>query len=108
MGPGLEQPVEGRHGGSFYNFGDYSTSLFENCQFHGEKEYRALFDMAAVAVVKNADWAQKKTIPAPIMEGEKWVERPDNKRSILLFEYFDRDAIIKDFNTSLQDYKLVE
>ena len=31
----------------------------------------------------------------------KWVERPDNKRMITLWENFDRDAILKDFYATM-------
>ena len=29
----VKNPVEGRHGGFFYTFGDYSLNLFENIKF---------------------------------------------------------------------------
>ena len=108
LGPKTDGPVVGRHGSEFYCFGDYSHSLFEHCQFHGEEQYRALFDMAAVAIVKNPVWAKTTIIPAPIMIDEKWVERPENERKILLWEYFNRDAIIEDFLESLRQYSLVK
>ncbi|MCD6090240.1 MAG: nucleoside hydrolase [Bacteroidales bacterium] len=108
LGPKTDVPVIGRHGGEFYCFGDYSHSLFEHCQFHGDKQYRALFDMAAVAIVKNPEWAKTTIIPAPLMVDEKWVDRPENKRKIILWEYFNRDAIIEDLLESLRHYSLVK
>lgn len=62
LGPQLTKAVSGRHGGDFYNFGDYSVSLFKHIDYHGEPPSRALFDMAAVAIVKNPDWAKPSSI----------------------------------------------
>jgi hypothetical protein len=96
-GPRVAEPVTGRHGGRFSTFGDYSVSLFAHIDLHGDPPSRALFDMAAVAIVKNPAWASSRPIPAPRLAGGTWVERPDNSRTITLWEHFDRDAILKDF-----------
>lgn len=101
-GPYIKAPVIGRHGEAFYNFGDYSVNLFENAECHGNPPSRALFDMAAVAIVKNPVWAESKTISCPIMENGRWIERPDNPRKIILWENFDKDAIINDFYYTLK------
>ena len=61
LGPHISKPVVGRHGNEFSNFGDYSVDLFENMGF----ESRALYDMAAVAIVKNPSWASASRIPSP-------------------------------------------
>lgn len=61
--------------------------------------------MTAVAVVKNPDWAQSVTIPCPIMENGVWKERPDNPRKIILWENFDKNAILKDFYSTLKNKK---
>lgn len=107
LGPESDQPVEGRHGESFTNFGDYSVNLFEHINYHGDSKSRALFDMAAVAILKNPDWAEAKVIPAPILIDNQWVERPNNERTITVWENFDRDAIISDFFQVMNDYSLV-
>lgn len=103
-GTGLKvfPPVTGRHGGEFNNFGDYSLNLFENIRLSGSPPSRALFDMAAVAIVKNPSWARATVMPAPTLvlgEGDRgrWRDRPDNQRKITLWEDFDRDAIMEDF-----------
>lgn len=101
-GPIATAPVTGRHGGSFMNFGDYSVDLFDHIDYYGDPPSRALFDMAAVAIVKNPTWAQTREMPAPIMEGKMWVDRPDNSRVITLWEYFDSEAIKNDFYSSFQ------
>lgn len=100
-GPKVSEPVIGRHGGEFYNFGDYSVNLFEHITLHGDPPARALFDMAAVAVVKNPDWAEAITIPAPVLKDNKWVEQPENKRQIVVWQNFDKEKIIADYFATL-------
>ncbi|NLB92283.1 MAG: nucleoside hydrolase, partial [Bacteroidales bacterium] len=101
-------PVTGRHGGQFTCFGDYSVSLFEQYGMWGNPPGRALFDMAAVAVVKDPGFAEKKEIPAPVYVNEKWVERPNNPRKITIWEWFDIYGIPSDFFKTMDDYKLVK
>ncbi len=97
IGPKVKEPVEGRHGGRFACFGDYSVDLFDNVP----ELVRSLFDMSAVAIVKNPDWATPRTIPAPVFQDGAWVERPDNARQVTLWEHFNRDAIVADFIATL-------
>lgn len=101
-GPHVDPPVRGRHGGTFTNFGDYSVSLFEHIELTGDPPSRAFYDMAAAAIVKNPDWARRVTIPAPLLKNGTWVERPNNRRTIVLWEQFDRDRIMKDFYDIVQ------
>ncbi len=96
-------PIEGRHGGTFSRFGDYSVDLFRNAELHGDPPSRALFDVVAVAIVKNPDWGQSATIPAPILDGENWRNRPGNYRKIRIWENFDREAILEDFFATMDD-----
>lgn len=88
--------ITGRHGGTFTSFGDYSANLFEHAEMHGNPPSRALFDMAAVAVVKNPSWAQKTEIPAPKLSGTEWIDQPENQHKIGIWENFNRDAIVND------------
>ena len=99
-GPQVATPVEGRHGGQFTCFGDYSVNLFDNIKLHSDGT-RSLYDLCAVAVVKNPQWAQTAEIPAPTMIDKVWVDRPDNERTVLLWENFDRDGIVGDFVATL-------
>lgn len=103
LGPQLDSAIEGRHGGEFNNFGDYSVNLFDHIDYHGDPPSRALFDMVAVAILKNPDWAKKKIIPAPVLIGNSWVERPDNSRTITVWEDFDKTAILRDFYESMEN-----
>lgn len=104
LGPESNEPVEGRHGGYFTHFGDYGLELFE--KYPGSPTVRSLFDMAAVAIVKNPAWAKSIEVPAPIFLDGAFVDRPDNPRKILIWEQFDQDAIMEDFYASMDDYKL--
>jgi len=102
-GPETE-PVTGRHGGEFTTFGDYSVDLFRNIsRLFGDPPSRALFDVVAVAILKNPNWGQPKEIPCPVYLSEGWKEQPDNSRKITVWEYFDRDAIVEDFIGSIKN-----
>ena len=90
-------PVEGRHGGHFTNFGDYSVNLFSGIDLHGTPPGRALFDLVALAIVKTPAWGEKKMIPAPLLVDNAWQERPDNSHKIAIWENFDKQSIIDDF-----------
>ena len=102
LGPKAASPVMGRHGVAFDRFGDYSVNLFEHVEFYGNPPGRAMFDMVAVAVIKNPAWGQKKTIPAPILINNQWIERPANPRTMEVWENFNRDAITSDFDQTLK------
>lgn len=100
-GPEVEA-VTGRHGGEFTNFGDYSVNLFSEIELHGDPPSRALFDMVAVAILKNPNWGEATEIPAPIVDGEDWEERPNNDRTIIIWENFDKEAILNDFYSTMR------
>ncbi len=95
-GPVSNYTITGRHGGEFNNFGDYSANLFSHIDLHGNPPSRAMFDMVALAVIKNESWGQKTEIPAPKLIGNGWDEQPDNQTKIVVWENFNGDAIIGD------------
>ena len=107
-GPRISSPVTGRHGGVFYNWGDYSANLFEKYTMWGDPPGRALFDMAAVAVVKNPGWASTREIPAPVYRNGEWKDRPSNSRKIILWEWFDVYGILNDFFQAMEHPKPVQ
>ncbi len=107
-GPRISEPVTGRHGGEFFTWGDYSANLFEMYGMWGNPPSRPLFDQAAVAVVKNPDWAESFEHPAPIYIDGQWVERPDNMRKITIWEWFDIYGIINDFFITMDNYVIAE
>ncbi|MRI00788.1 nucleoside hydrolase [Kriegella sp. EG-1] len=111
LGPKAIEPITGRHGGTFDNFGDYAANLFEHIFEHFGTDKvtpsRPLFDMVALSVLKNASWGETKSIPCPILINNQWVERPNNNRKITIWENFDRDAIIADFYETMNNPKYV-
>ncbi len=109
-GPRLELPVSGRHGGLFYTFGAYAVELYKKyqSQMWGQPKGRALFDMGAVAIVKNPQWAESYEHPAPVFINGEWVERPENERKITIWEWFDIYAIPADFFYTINNYIIVE
>ncbi|MCF8225728.1 MAG: nucleoside hydrolase [Bacteroidales bacterium] len=100
-GPVIEGFITGRHGGTFNNFGDYSVNLFHHIDLYGDPPSRSLFDVGAVAVLKNPGWAESRKIPAPYYDSAGWVDQPDNYREIILWENFNRDSIVNDLYRSL-------
>lgn len=100
-GPKIETPITGRHGGTYDNFGDYSVSLFEHIDYYNEARERALFDVAAVAIIKNPGWGSARIHPCPVYQDTNWVERPENDRKIVIWENFDKAAIIEDLYQAL-------
>ena len=107
-GPRLSEPVIGRHGGEFYTWGDYSANLFEHYGMWGNPPGRPLFDQAAVAIVRDEDWAESYEHPAPVYIEGQWIERPDNPRTITIWEWFDIYGIINDFFVSMDNYIIAE
>ncbi len=93
----VKSPIPGRNGGEFTTFGDYSLNLFENINLEGDPPSRALYDMAALAIIKNPAWAARIEVPASRLVDERWQEHPDNSRRIVVWEQFDRDGIMTDF-----------
>ena len=92
-GPRQAHRVAGRHGGEFDCFGDYSVDLFE----HVTEKSRSLYDMAAAAIVKNPGWADSVVIGAPRFRNGRWIEQPENPRTIVIWENFDKEKIMHDF-----------
>lgn len=107
-GPKIVQAVSGRHGETFTTFGDYAINLFEHIHLDGDPPGRALYDVVAVAVVKNPAWGQAKEIPAPKLVNNVWVERPNNERKITVWENFDTQAILDDFFGTMENYVLIK
>lgn len=107
-GPGSSEPITGRRGGQFYTFGDYSVNLFEKSKMYGDISARPFFEQAAVAIIKNPDWAECYEHPAPIFTDRQWVVRPDNERKIIIWEWFDIYGIIYDFFRTMDNFVIAE
>lgn len=101
-GPLLDSPVVGRDGRPYRRVGDYLAGLVGDAELYGDPPARSLFDMAAVAIVKNPGWAQPRIHPAPLLLNGTWREQPENPRQITIWEDFDRQAILGDFFETLE------
>jgi len=72
MGPVVDEAVTGRHGGTFTCFGDYSIDLFRHIDHLEDGCFRSLFDMAAVAIIKDPSWAEASEIQSPLYIENLW------------------------------------
>lgn len=106
-GPRVSPAVIGREGGSHQTFGDYSIALFDRISLNGNPPSRALYDMAAVAILKNPAWATARRIAAPRLDAKGWVDRPGHPRTVVVWEHFDRAAIMRDFYARMERFELV-
>ncbi len=101
-GPRAATPVMGRHGQAFSTFGDYAVNLFAHIEFDRTPPSRALYDVGAVAIVKNPAWASSRRQGAPALLGKTWEDRAQNPRTVVIWEHFNRDAIVADFVRTLE------
>ncbi|MBK8501001.1 MAG: nucleoside hydrolase [Saprospiraceae bacterium] len=104
-GPKIDNPITGRHGGTYSAFGDYSVSLFDHIDYHSDSKDRALYDLAAVAIIKNPAWATAKLHPCPGFKDGQWIEQPNNFRKITIWENFNGKTIIEDLFRTLDHYE---
>lgn len=65
LGPEIDGSITGRHGGEFNNFGDYAVNLFHHIKLEGDPPSRSLYDVGAVAIVKNPGWASTRVVRGP-------------------------------------------
>ncbi len=100
--------VAGRHGGEFRTFGDYSVDLFEKSRSHGNSSYRPLFDVVALAVVKNPLWGNQTVVRGLQYGSDGWRVNPDLNRAVTIWDEFSGQHIINDFFTTMQIPQLVK
>jgi inosine-uridine nucleoside N-ribohydrolase len=108
LGPQISDSIEGRNGGYYQNFGDYAVNLWQNIDLYGEQQSRALFDLAAVAIVKEPSWAQKKSIEAPYWNNGQWDLAYDSQFTTGFYYNFEADSIIDDFISSLKSPSIIK
>ncbi len=93
-GQGKEtDPVEGRHGGTYIRLGDYLVNLWENVG----QETRSLFDMAAVANVKNPGWAEDTVVYKPRLINSEWTTAGGKSDSVVFWRNYNVNAVMDDF-----------
>ena len=102
-GPVSNTTITGRHGSEFNRFGDYSKNLFDHAEMHGYPPSRALFDMVVLAVLKNPEWGTRHEIPAPKLIQQAWEDQPQNQHKIVYWDGFNRDAIVNDLFTKMEE-----
>lgn len=62
---------------------------------------KALWDMAAIAWLLNADWAPSRFVPTPVMSNDcVWTVDP-TRHPMRCVDYLDRDSIMRDFFVKL-------
>lgn len=106
-GPSLETPVTGRHGGTFSTFGDYSVNLFQHINYSGTPPSRALYDMVAVAIVKQPSWGEPTEVNRPILKDGQWLTPSAVTGKIIVWGNFDKEKILEDYYASMEHYQLV-
>lgn len=99
-GPRVE-PVERRDGRTITCVGDYMFNLFVNHHGIDDPYCRGLFDVTCLAVFLHPEWSHSCKIPAPIIKGNNWIQRPGNTHTIRLLYNFNEAAIIDDFVNQL-------
>ena len=70
----------------------------------GDPPSRPLYDMAAVAIIKNPEWAEKKEIPSMLYKDGAWHAEPDLVTNLYIYEDFDKEKILEDFFSSVKNY----
>jgi len=101
-GPYIETAIEGRDGKNYHCFGDYSVNLFNGVS----DDWRSLYDMAAVATVKNPEWAKRYIVTgAHLNDNGCWFYHI-NSRKITYFREYDTDAVMNDFWDSMNNPSL--
>lgn len=97
LGPEVESPVRGRHGNTHTTFGNYSVALFD----HVDQAARALYDVAAVSVIKQPGWATRRSVGPYRLENGDWVQQ-ESGPGIVIWELFYTSKIIQDFFDTLR------
>lgn len=95
-------PVTGRHGGEFSRFGDYSVNLFDHIELHGDPPSRALYDMVALAIIKNPAWGEKRKISPARLRGVDWHDSNSDQQNVWIWENFKKEPILDDFSRSIE------
>jgi purine nucleosidase len=102
LGAKASKKITGRHGGEFSTFGDYSVDLFSHIDLHDDPPSRALYDMVAVAILKNPSWGKKVKLSTARLSGYEWDPDTTEVTNVWIWETFNKDAILEDFFSSLE------
>ena len=69
----------------------------QHIDYYGEPPSRSLYDMAAIAIVKNPTWGEVKTLRGIRMVEEKWTVDKSSQREILLWRTLAERLYCKTF-----------
>ncbi|HDZ41345.1 MAG TPA: nucleoside hydrolase [Bacteroidetes bacterium] len=100
LGPRVE-PVEGRHGGSFDCFGDYSVELYDKI---GD-EIRPIYDVCTLVLLKYPEFADKVAVKGVSFDGTSWQQTGLQDRTIIFLENFNKEKIIEEFFSTMKNSK---
>ena len=101
LGPIQQTGIEGRRrdGKLFTNFGDYSVDLFKHIRYSTTPPDRALFDLVPLSLLRQPAWGQRTRVTNPVYTAEGFKTDTTNvpTREVIVWENFNRNAIIEDF-----------
>ena len=101
LGPVVENGIRGRHGSIFHCFGDYSVGLFNQWELTGNPLSASLSALAAVAILKNPEWAEPVSFPRLNYVDGRWVLQEESDRAITVWAEFNGEGIIQDLFSTL-------
>ena len=101
LGPRISGTIPGRAGGAFSCFGDYSADLFERV----DEEERSLYDVCALAILREPSWATPVQVSGYRVAGEAWEKSP-KPGVFTVWKDFDREQILADFTFRCEQYAL--
>lgn len=101
LGPMQQIGIEGRRrdGKLFNNFGDYSVELFKYIRYSTTPPDRALFDLVPLSLLREPAWGQRTRVINTVYtaEGFKTDTTNASSREVIVWENFNRNAIIENF-----------
>jgi len=100
LGPEVE-PVQGRYGGLFNCFGDYSVELYEKC---GD-DIRPIYDVCTLVLLKHPEYAEKRSVKGVSFDGTSWKQDGSKDRTIIFRENFSKEEIIEEFFSTMRNSK---
>lgn len=98
LGPKVK-PVEGRHGGKFDCFGDYSVELYNKI---GD-DIRPIYDVCTLVLLKHPEYAGKLAVKGVSFDGTNWKQDGSSDRTVIFRENFNKEKIIEDFYGTIKN-----
>jgi hypothetical protein len=83
---------------------DYLLNIFKDYHRDHFAWSKVLWDMTAVAYLINRDWTPSQLVHAPRVSEFDTYSFNNNRHLIRMVYHINRDAIMRDFFTKLQDF----